>query len=245
MSLYFTICFTQHTMESADGDIITAPNDEAAVYSAPKKASKRSTSPSSFRKSCDLCHEPNDVLVRCQIDSTETWRFICPKRCWKSVSGSVIDGSLEHPYYKYGGVRYIFVLCPCPTWGQLEPRDTRLAIRHLERTLISWLRDEVCWLGNHTRCGKTSMRLWARRNPSTNIRIAVAGWRHRVYHPKMRLGCDGLTMEMMEESCPRQDHGANDFKHRVSMTLEMQNFRREWKKYMSACLEIRRCFVQQ
>jgi len=96
-------------MESVDGEIITTPNDEAAVHSARKKASKRSASPSSFRKSCDLCHEPNDVLVRCQIDATTTWRFICPRKCWKNVSGGVIDGSLEHPYYKYGGVRYSFV----------------------------------------------------------------------------------------------------------------------------------------
>lgn len=93
-------------MEPRDGERITEPNKEVIEHSASKKSSKRSTSPVSFRKPCDLCHEPNDVLVRCRINSTATWHLICPKKCWKDVSGGVIDGSLDHPYYKYGGVRY-------------------------------------------------------------------------------------------------------------------------------------------
>lgn len=98
-----------NAMESQNGETITEPNEEVTDHSTPKKPSKRSTSPSSFRKPCDLCHVPKDVLVRCQTDSTATWHFICPKKCWKDVSGGVVDGSLDHPYYKYGGVRYISV----------------------------------------------------------------------------------------------------------------------------------------
>lgn len=78
--------------------------DMASEYTVPTKPSKRSTSPSAFRKNCDLCHEPNDVLVRCQTDDTSTWHFLCPKQCWKAVSGGVVDGSLDHPHYKYGGM---------------------------------------------------------------------------------------------------------------------------------------------
>lgn len=58
------------------------------------------------RKPCTLCAEPRDVLVRCQIDDTGKWHFVCPGRCWKQVSGGVIDGdkSEEHQWYRYGGM---------------------------------------------------------------------------------------------------------------------------------------------
>ena len=91
-------------MKSQNGGISTKPDEEATEHSTSKRPSKRSTSPSSFRKPCDLCHEPNDVLVRCQIDDTMTWHFVCPSKCWKGVSGGVIDGGLDHPCYVYGGM---------------------------------------------------------------------------------------------------------------------------------------------
>lgn len=68
------------------------------------KSQKRSKSPSAYRKPCDLCHTPNDVLVRCSIDDTLAWYFVCTKVCWRKVSGGVIDGSPNHPYYRYGGM---------------------------------------------------------------------------------------------------------------------------------------------
>ena len=70
----------------------------------PGNSKRRSPSPSAFRKACDLCHEANDVLVRCQFDATATWHFICPKSCWKKVSGGVVDGTPDHPHYRYGGM---------------------------------------------------------------------------------------------------------------------------------------------
>ncbi|KAF7678593.1 hypothetical protein GT037_003974 [Alternaria burnsii] len=58
-------------------------------------------------KSCTLCSKPRDVLVRCQIDESQKWHFVCPGTCWKSVSGGVEDAKgmqEEYPYYRYGGM---------------------------------------------------------------------------------------------------------------------------------------------
>lgn len=58
-------------------------------------------------KSCTLCSTPRDILIRCQIDETAKWHFVCPGACWKSVSGGVEDArGLEgkYPYYRYGGM---------------------------------------------------------------------------------------------------------------------------------------------
>ncbi|KAH7400640.1 hypothetical protein DE146DRAFT_677389 [Phaeosphaeria sp. MPI-PUGE-AT-0046c] len=58
-------------------------------------------------KSCTLCHHPRPVLVRCQIDESAQWHFVCPGTCWKSVSGGVEDAKGlegEYPYYRYGGM---------------------------------------------------------------------------------------------------------------------------------------------
>ena len=71
--------------------------------STPTSAGKRSKSPLSYRKLCDLCHTPNNVLVRCRIDDTLDWHFVCTKKCWKIVSGGEIDGP-DKPYYVYGGM---------------------------------------------------------------------------------------------------------------------------------------------
>ncbi|KAK4999703.1 hypothetical protein LTR66_001299 [Elasticomyces elasticus] len=57
---------------------------------------------SKHRKACTQCSAPRDVLVRCQIDETGSWHFVCPGKCWKRVSGGVEDGDAEHPLYRYG-----------------------------------------------------------------------------------------------------------------------------------------------
>lgn len=58
------------------------------------------------RKPCTLCNSPRDVLVRCQIDETGKWHFVCPGKCWKQVSGGIVDGDKaeEHKWYRYGGM---------------------------------------------------------------------------------------------------------------------------------------------
>lgn len=45
--------------------------------------------------------------MRCQIDETQKWHFVCPGACWKSVSGGVEDAKGmqdEFPHYRYGGM---------------------------------------------------------------------------------------------------------------------------------------------
>ncbi|RKF61734.1 hypothetical protein OnM2_039006 [Erysiphe neolycopersici] len=42
-------------------------------------------------KSCTICNTPRHVLVRCQIDESGKWHFVCPGKCWNSVSGGEID----------------------------------------------------------------------------------------------------------------------------------------------------------
>jgi hypothetical protein len=54
-------------------------------------------------KPCDLCSREKDLLIRCRIDETLEWRMVCG-RCWKDVSGGVVDGDREHPHYRYGGL---------------------------------------------------------------------------------------------------------------------------------------------
>lgn len=62
--------------------------------------------PSVHRKPCSICDTPRDVLIRCQVDESGVWNFVCPGKCWQSVSGGVIDGDLEkgHEHYRYGGM---------------------------------------------------------------------------------------------------------------------------------------------
>lgn len=58
-------------------------------------------------KDCTLCSTPRDVLVRCQIDESAKWHFVCPGACWKSVSGGVEDArglNEQYPHYRYGGM---------------------------------------------------------------------------------------------------------------------------------------------
>lgn len=59
-----------------------------------------------YRKACTLCGKLRDVLVRCQIDETGQWHFVCPGTCWKRVSGGTVDGDgmEEHKLYRYGGM---------------------------------------------------------------------------------------------------------------------------------------------
>lgn len=58
-------------------------------------------------KECTLCHNPRGILVRCQIDESGKWNFVCPGKCWTSVSGGVEDAKGfqgQYPHYRYGGM---------------------------------------------------------------------------------------------------------------------------------------------
>lgn len=47
---------------------------------------------------------PKDVLVRCRTDESLQWYFVCTGKCWKEVSGGVVDGTADQPHYVYGGM---------------------------------------------------------------------------------------------------------------------------------------------
>ena len=84
--------------ESSAPDVLTKQAPEA-----PPKKSKRSVSPSAYNKPCTICQTPRDVLVRCRVDESQIWHFVCPGKCWRNVSGGQIDG-LDRPHYQYGGM---------------------------------------------------------------------------------------------------------------------------------------------
>ena len=69
-----------------------------------RKREKRTNGEAKQLKSCDICGHDSDLLIRCQIDASGDWKFVCGKRCWKSVSGGVTDGDADHPHYRYGGL---------------------------------------------------------------------------------------------------------------------------------------------
>ncbi|KAL3421362.1 hypothetical protein PVAG01_07807 [Phlyctema vagabunda] len=70
----------------------------------PDPEPKEEPKPNLHSKPCMLCQTPRDVLIRCQIDNTAKWYLICTGKCWQSVSGGKVEGSLDHPHYKYGGM---------------------------------------------------------------------------------------------------------------------------------------------
>merc|ERR1719491_2663331 len=45
------------------------------------------TSPEVGRKACDICSTEVDMLIRCTIDETQSYKMVCGK-CWTSVSGN-------------------------------------------------------------------------------------------------------------------------------------------------------------
>jgi hypothetical protein len=63
------------------------------------------TPPNPHSKPCTLCQRRRDVLIRCQIDETKKWHFVCTGKCWKEVSGGKTDAhGGGHPLYRYGGM---------------------------------------------------------------------------------------------------------------------------------------------
>ena len=53
-------------------------------------------------KPCSICAQPRNVLIRCQIDDTGRWKFVCPDTCWQGVSGGA-DAEQNPSFYRYGG----------------------------------------------------------------------------------------------------------------------------------------------
>lgn len=74
---------------------------------AARRAKREGNAPQGTgQKACQQqgCGRSVDLLVRCQTDdSNGQWLLVCGK-CWKSVSGGVVDGDAKHPGYRYGGL---------------------------------------------------------------------------------------------------------------------------------------------
>lgn len=85
------------------------PPQATSLQTSPIQSSSRSPSPAHHprNKACTLCSHPRPVLVRCQIEDTGQWHFLCPGQCWRSVSGGVEDAKGHEgkfPFYRYGGM---------------------------------------------------------------------------------------------------------------------------------------------
>lgn len=88
------------TMKSAK----EARKDARKASKALKRLQREGKAPTSAgQKPCTRCAKGSDLLVRCQIDQGGTWHLVCGK-CWKEVSGGVVDGDEKHPHYRYGGL---------------------------------------------------------------------------------------------------------------------------------------------
>ncbi|QIX00763.1 hypothetical protein AMS68_006280 [Peltaster fructicola] len=84
-------------------DRSSADDKDQSTDNSIEGASERKTG----RKNCTLCYKSRDVLVRCQIDETGKWHFVCPGKCWTSVSGGEVDAKGhkdDFPFYRYGGM---------------------------------------------------------------------------------------------------------------------------------------------
>ncbi|GLC46281.1 hypothetical protein PLESTF_001774700 [Pleodorina starrii] len=86
-------------------------DEERAARKAATKAAKAEKraerqglgDPAKGRKPCSLCGRPRDLLIRCQVDATLSWQMACGK-CWLEASGGEVDGAVQKPYYRYGGL---------------------------------------------------------------------------------------------------------------------------------------------
>lgn len=83
-----------------------SPSPASTIFPANQIQNQNPSPPPPGTKPCTLCHHPRNVLVRCQIDASHTWHFLCPGTCWKRASGGVIDGDGGdgHEWYRYGGM---------------------------------------------------------------------------------------------------------------------------------------------
>lgn len=83
--------------------IMTTPTEDKPEAIQAPPIEQPTVSP--YSKPCTLCSKPRDVLVRCIIDESLKWHFVCVGKCWKQVSGGKIDGdgTLDHQFYRYGG----------------------------------------------------------------------------------------------------------------------------------------------
>ena len=96
------------SQSNTDDDIILNAKQQRKAEKKRKKAERRAQregrgDPSVGQKQCTICNKSVNLLIRCTYDKTGQWGMVCGK-CWKDVSGGVVDGDDSHPYYRYGGL---------------------------------------------------------------------------------------------------------------------------------------------
>jgi hypothetical protein len=90
--------------ESEELDPRTARKAAKKRAKAQRRAQREGTADASHgQKDCTVCGKSVDLLIRCTIDAKGDWNMVCGK-CWKDVSGGVVDGDASHPHYRYGGL---------------------------------------------------------------------------------------------------------------------------------------------
>ncbi|RDW73355.1 hypothetical protein BP6252_07262 [Coleophoma cylindrospora] len=95
---------TATTTTAPEADIEQTNTTSPTTTNQPPAAKSPAKAPNPHSKPCALCHAPKDVLIRCQVDASKKWLLICTGKCWREVSGGVVDGNRAHPDYRYGGM---------------------------------------------------------------------------------------------------------------------------------------------
>jgi len=98
----------QSTSSDQQVDTILDAKQQRKLEKKRKKAERRAQregrgDPSAGQKQCTICNKSVNLLIRCQYDKSGEWGMVCGK-CWQDVSGGVVDGDKDHPYYRYGGL---------------------------------------------------------------------------------------------------------------------------------------------
>ena len=94
--------------EHGESDPIADAKAKRKAEKKRKKAERRAQregrgDPTAGQKQCTLCGKSVNLLIRCQHDESKKWAMVCGK-CWRRVSGGVVDGDEHHPNYLYGGI---------------------------------------------------------------------------------------------------------------------------------------------
>jgi len=90
-----------------EGMIMNERDMHKAMVKRQKEARRRARAgldSEDARKMCYVCNQMHDMLIRCTVDASRTYRMVC-EACWSGVSGGQVDGNpYTHPHYTYGGV---------------------------------------------------------------------------------------------------------------------------------------------
>jgi len=98
----------QSTSSDQRVDTILDAKQQRKLEKKRKRAERRAQregrgDPSAGQKQCTICNKSVNLLIRCQYDKSAQWGMVCGA-CWNDVSGGVVDGDKDHPYYRYGGL---------------------------------------------------------------------------------------------------------------------------------------------